>query len=178
MSLNILGHHIKHPVFVCKNLNQDAILGIDIISKINLSFNVKDKSFQINEIQLSQSWSLLTISSEKIPALTALPLRLQGVSDNGDRPPLNTTHLASIQTSDFPCLYANKGLVSPNRLGEVTVWVKNCHPFDIQLGRGEKIGSLEKVDPSQIAQIDQSRFLNEVQNSQKLPSPPVSSQTS
>ena len=160
LPLSVMGKELVHPVYICKNLNQNAIMGIDMIAKLNLNFNVKNRSFQINQIEKEYSLELMTISQEKIPALTALPLRLQGVTQKGERPNLNSTFVAKIFNSEFPCLFANKGLVAPNRLGEVTVWVKNCHPFEIELRRGDKIGSLEKVNNKCIAQIDQQRFLD------------------
>ena len=176
LKLNVLGQSVINPIYVCENLNQMAIMGIDLMRKLNLTYNFKKSEFQINSISpVSSQILLVTKSSEKIPALTARPLRLQGTTQDGQRPPLGAMAIAKIQNDEFPCLYADKGLVSPNRNGEVTVWVKNCHPFDILLERNEGVGSLEIVDSKQISLIDQDKFLKEIQSVQKSP-PPLSSE--
>lgn len=50
MELKILNSVFKHPVYVCSNLNQNAILGIDAIAKANLTFNIRKREFQIDEV--------------------------------------------------------------------------------------------------------------------------------
>ena len=172
LKLQVLGQTVINPIYVCENLGQIAIMGIDLMRKLNLTYNIKNSEFLINSISpVSSQILLVTKSSEKIPALTARPLRLQGTTQDGQRPPLGVMAIAKIQNDEFPCLYADKGLVSPNRNGEVTVWVKNCHPFDILLERNEGVGSLELVDSKQINLIDQDRFLKEINSVQKSPPP-------
>ena len=169
LELDVLGQKVKNPIYVCENLNQKAIMGVDLMKKLNLSFNFKKQEFHIDQISQGTKtdispFLLVTKSSEMIPALTALPLRLQGENSNGQRPPLNCLAVAQIKNKEFPCLYAHEGLVKPNKLGEITVWVKNCHPFDINLQRNEEIGFLEFVDRNLIDKIDQDKFIDEISN--------------
>ncbi|MGL6014350.1 MAG: hypothetical protein ACRC0J_23015, partial [Shewanella oncorhynchi] len=156
LKLNIMGKTVFNPVYVCKDLNQNAIMGIDLMKNLNLTYNVKKETFQIDQISRkeNETFMLKTKSSETIPALTARPLRLQGVSNNGHRPPLFVTAIATVKNEEFPCLFAKAGLVKPNRNGEITIWVKNCHPFEIQLQRDEGVGSLEIIDADQLNQME------------------------
>ena len=43
MNLEILGRKIQQVVFVCKNLGQSAILGIDAIEKLGLVYSARSK---------------------------------------------------------------------------------------------------------------------------------------
>jgi len=176
VKLEIMGKTVFNPVYICKDLSQNAIMGIDLMKNLNLTYNVKKETFQIDQISVHENntFMLKTKSSEIIPALTARPLRLQGVAVNGQRPPLFGTAIATIDNEEFPCLFARAGLVKPDRNGEITIWVKNCHPFEIQLQRNEEVGSLEIIDSDQLTQmekVDTERFVSEINLKNQRPPP-------
>ena len=83
LQLEYNGTTITHPTFVCENLNQSAILGIDAITAFKLTYDVPSQQFHINALQIEQKLSLTTISTEKIPALSATPIKLQGITAQG-----------------------------------------------------------------------------------------------
>ena len=45
LKLNIFGKELMHPIHVCRNLNQKAIVGIDLIEKLGLNYLAKAKVF-------------------------------------------------------------------------------------------------------------------------------------
>ena len=181
MDLNILGKIINTPVYVCSSLNQEAILGMDAIRKANLNFDVSSRQFHfqtdksIQEIESCPVAALTTKSLEKMPALTARPLRLAAFSPTLTRPLKGTMAVASIISEHFPLLAAADGLVTPTQNGEVTIWVKNCHPYDIDIPRGEIVGYAELIDhPESVDRIDSPLFVNELNSMPTKTPPPLS----
>ncbi len=45
MDISVFGRAIKQIVYVCENLNQNAIMGMDAIEKLSLNYSVKQKRF-------------------------------------------------------------------------------------------------------------------------------------
>ena len=178
LKLDILGKRFEHKVFVCDNLNQQAILGIDAIQKLGLNYNCRNRKFsfdeEINEIEQTFSVAALSaLSTEIFEPLTARPLRLTTLTDKGQRPPAGQMGVASIQSQNFPSLFSKEGLVTTNRLGEVTLMVKNCYPHQITIPRGEVLGMLEPIEGGTLQKLDSQKFLNEITKKKSFP-PPLS----
>jgi hypothetical protein len=45
MDISVFGCTIKQIVYVCENLNQNTIMGMDAIEKLSLNYSVKQKRF-------------------------------------------------------------------------------------------------------------------------------------
>ena len=146
MTLQIMGISCNNPVYVVDGLNQNAILGTDVMHKLNLCYSPKsnDFFFETNYPRFETA-QISTISTETLPALTTLPIKVTGLTPGCQRPPKGILSLASISAPNYPLIGGGQGLVTPNQLGEVTVLVQNCAPYDIQLQRGEVLGYIENI---------------------------------
>jgi hypothetical protein len=142
MSLNVMGQAIKAPVFVCENLNQCGIIGMNIIEKLGLAYNPKSRAFDFRVSALSaldcepQTALLSTPTSLTLPALTVSVIKLTAHSFTGLPLAPNTTGIAVIGSTDYPYLTGGPGLVNTGTVGEVSVIINNCSPCDISLPRG------------------------------------------
>ena len=177
LELDVLGRKIKHNIFVCENLNQEAILGIDAIQKLGLNFNIRKRQFFFDDINIiSQEFSvaaLSALSTEIFEPLTVRPLRLSSLSDKGQRPPAGQNGIAKIQSSNFPLLFSKEGLAVTNKLGEITLMVKNCYPYQITIPRGEVLGTFEPLEGGVFHQLDLQKFVGEISKEKNFP-PPLS----
>ena len=124
LNLKVLGKNFDQKVFVCENLNQEAILGIDAIQKLGLNYNIRKRTFFFDEnVNLISSHSvaaLSTISPERFEPLTMRKMTLTTLTNTGQRPPPGQTGIVKIQSADYPSLFSSEGLVTTNRLREVS----------------------------------------------------------
>ena len=75
MSLTICGRHIQQVVYVCENLGQPAILGIDAITKLELNYSAKQKTFFFETPDWNfKKGNLYALSAHNVLALTAQPI--------------------------------------------------------------------------------------------------------
>jgi hypothetical protein len=70
-------------------------------------------------------------------------------------------------------LNGGPGIVSTDRLGEVTVRINNCAPVEVEILRGTKIGFLESVNPSSIKEINRDLFVAAIDRVQPAMVPPI-----
>ena len=182
--LTIDNKTIIHPVYVCADATQ-SILGIDAIKAFGLRYSPTSHSFDFENnfpnlavSQNSISTQLASLSVLKnivIPPLTSLPLKVNTIASLACRPPPGVLGLATVGSPSYPYLNGGPGLVTTDRLGEVTVRVNNCAPMEIILVKGAIIGSLEIVNPSLVSQVDNNVFINAVQTQSLSPPPPLNS---
>ena len=146
MSLQVMGKNVKAPIYVCENLNQPAILGMDIIQQLGLSFNPVSRRFDFNISALTgtePSLALCLPSAVTIPPLCSAPVRLSVRSSTPSTVPTDVTGVAVIHTPEYPLLSGGPGLVSINNVHEVTVLINNCSPCAAELPRGTSLGFLD-----------------------------------
>ena len=62
--------------------------------------------------------------------------------------------LAHIGTTALPYLNGGPGLVTIDRLGEVTVWINNCAPTELTLQKGSIVGFFRNINSQNVQQID------------------------
>ena len=75
MNLNVLGRKILQPVYVCKNLGQNTILGIDAIEKLGLNYMASKRLFSLENNNCNfQKGTLYAISAHSVPPLTSQPI--------------------------------------------------------------------------------------------------------
>jgi hypothetical protein len=176
VDLEILGEKKSHKVLVCNTMKKSAILGIDAISIWGINFCVKNKTFskikEINQIERTNSVAALSvISTETFDPLTARPLRLSTLDGQGARPPAGKTGIASIKSVQYPALFAKDGLATTNRLGEVTLMVKNCLPYSVTIPRGEIVGYWEPLAGGVATKLDENKFISEISMKNRFPEP-------
>ncbi|MGV1013304.1 MAG: reverse transcriptase family protein, partial [Flavobacterium sp.] len=192
LSFNLNGQSIISPVYVCSNLNQDAILGMDAIKKFGLIYSPKRERFsfeneKISATTFSDSYfktssdsyqptfsdgyfsdnpsalaSLSVIKTVKIPPLTSLSLAVSSLSLDHYRPPPGILGLAHVGHPSLPFLNGGPGIVETNRLGEVTVRVNNCSPAEIELKKDSIIGYFETINPSTVKEINSDLFIHTI----------------
>ena len=167
MEFTLQNRTIVSPVFVCSNLNQNAILGMDAIKKFGLIYSpIKERfSFEtthVNSVQHSptQLATLKTVKTIIVPPLMSIPLTVSALSDNAYRPPAGITGLAYINSTEFPLLNGGPGIVQLNRYSETTIRVNNCSPAEIEIPKHSIIGYLESVLPQTIKEINSDLYVS------------------
>jgi transposase InsO family protein len=184
LSLNVFGKIIQHPVYVCDNLSQPAILGVDAIHRLGLIYSVTKKNFFFENQQtftapLQTSLPANNIASlslsqlTHIPALTSLALSVSATGVGGLTLPPNILALAHVGSPLLPLLNGGPGLVQTSDTGQVTIRLNNCSPSDIEIPRGTHIGFLESVQPSSVSLIDQNLIAATFAANSTPPPPPL-----
>ena len=160
MNLTVFGRQIQQTVFVCENLGQPAILGIDAIEKLGLNYSARTKRYFFEEQNFSfPTGKLMALSAHIVPPLSAQPIRVATITAQGQRPVAGLQAVATIQSPISPLLSGGPGLVKTNQLGEVTVMLQNCSPCAINISRGDTLGTLECIQGSHVEQVQ----INEIQ---------------
>jgi len=178
LTLTIHGREIVHPVYVCDNLHQNAILGIDAITKLGICYSTARKVFfyetainfdKVNNHKMFPGCnsehavaSLSTVHNLILPPFTTSVVRLSSLCEGSYRPPAGATGVAQIHSITHPALFAAPGLVQTDRLSEVSICLQNCSPSEVRLERNTPIGFVEFVSPSLIRQVDADKVINEI----------------
>ena len=192
MKLTIGNRTIVHPVYVTENKTQ-AILGIDAIKAFGLLYSPSKNSFSFENLMtpvhsvspispmptsdLDPSSALTSISiikSVTLPPLTSLSLSVSTISSLGLRPAPGVLGLAHVGTSAFPYLNGGPGLVTTDRLGEMTIRINNCSPTDLTLPKGSIVGFFEQVNPAAVQELQNDIFINAVNKVSSHFPPPLS----
>ncbi|MGV0986793.1 MAG: reverse transcriptase family protein, partial [Limnohabitans sp.] len=169
MDLNVFDRKIKQVVFVCENLGQPAILGIDAIEKLGLIYSTRTKKFFFeNESFDFNSGKLTAISAHIIPPFSALPLRVHAVTATGARPPAGLTAVATIGSPLLPLLSGGPGLVQTTQGGDVTVMIQNCAPTEMHISRGDILGSIECIEGEKIEQVNIDSIVDAIQQKENI----------
>jgi hypothetical protein len=181
------GKTIQNPVYVCSNLNQKAIIGMDVINKFGLIYSPLKDTFHFEDTPINSNYffqpkmpsnrsavaSLTVVKTVKIPPLTSISLSVSSLSSDHYRPPPGMLGLAHIGTPSLPYLNGGPGLVETNRLGEVTVRINNCSPVELKIERNTQIGFLESVCPSSVKEINSDLFISEIEKIEAKLKPPL-----
>jgi len=160
MHLTAFDRTIQQVVFVCDNLGQSAILGIDAIEKFGLNYSARTHKFFFETQNFSfPTGKLLALSAHIVPPLSAQPVRVATITAEGQRPVAGLQAVATVVSPISPLLSGGPGLVKTNQLGEVTIMLQNCSPCEINISRGDILGTLECIQGSHIEQVQ----VNEIQ---------------
>jgi hypothetical protein len=196
MKLTVGNKTIIHPVYVTENKTQ-AILGIHAIKAFGLLYSPSKHSFSFeNSVSvnsqpahaispivpmptsdLDPSSSLVSFSTLKsvtLPPLTSLSLSVSTISSLGLRPAPGVLELAHVGTSTFPYLNGGPGLVTTDRLGEMTVRINNCSPAELILPKNLIIGFFEPVNSTHVQELENDIFINAVNKVSSHFPPPLS----
>ena len=150
---------VKHNVIVVDNLNSAAIMGIDLIDKLGITYISRKREFVFQEQEPAfRIASMSTMSAEIIPAYACMPIRVSTLTTGSQRPGPNLRSMATIHCKEFPLLSGGPGLVVPNHAGQVTVLVQNCSPVDIELPRGITVGELENIHHEKLQPLDTDKL--------------------
>jgi dUTPase len=176
MNLSISNHSIQQVVYVCKNLGQSAILGIDAIEKFQLNYSVTKKKFSFeNEVNTTRKGILSAISAHTIPPFSVQPIRMYAIDEGtGTRWPTGVTAVAVVRSPLSPLLTGDPGLVTATQTGEVTVLLHNCAPTEIAVARGDILGEIESVQGQHFEQVKVQEIQAALQASQRSCPPPLS----
>ncbi len=112
------------------NLSTTLILGIDAINNLGITYLSRTKSFWFQEAHQR------VVSALKIPTHTRVPVTLGTTL-------VTVTGIASM---DFPCLFAQHGLVIPDDQVQVMIILKNCGEEDITIPRCSNIEYIESEE--------------------------------
>ena len=173
MHIEVMGRRLMHPVFVCENLTQPAIMGMDMISKLGLNYDCLSRVFSVQkEPDTAVVFSL--VSAEIIPPLTAVPMKVQLRGDNG-RSSSMRRGIARIDSVRYPLLSGGPGIIECNNDGTSIMMIKNCSPVPVSLERGENIGVCEPLvqEPMEVKpeKLMENMIAYLAKNKRKSPTP-------
>ena len=164
----------KHNVVVVDNLNSAAIMGIDLIDKLGITYNSRKREFSFEGSEPTYTTAAIsTLSAEMIPAYAVMPIQLSSLTRGALRPGPNLRSMATIACADFPLLSGGPGLVVPNHAGHVTMLVQNCSPVDIEIPRGTVMGELENIHQEKLTPLNEVD-LGRLKQNNKLRAAPMS----
>ncbi len=116
-----------------------------------------------SELDFSSNLTPLTLNKNVLlPPLTSISLSVSTLTDSGYRPPPGVLGLAHVGTTALPYLNGGPGLVTTDRLGEVTLRINNCAPTELNLLKGSVIGFFENIHSQKINRIDDELFVHAV----------------
>jgi hypothetical protein len=115
---------VMQPVTVFKNLSSPLILGINAIYNLGITYLSSTNSFMLQEDlnpEKFQKAGLRFISALKIPGHTKKnQVRFGTTIVRSQNPmPSGVMAVATIASMEFPCLFAQHGLVSPDHQDQV-----------------------------------------------------------
>jgi hypothetical protein len=119
------GKTIQNPVYVCSNLNQKAIIGMDVIKKFGLVYSPLKEAFNFEDTSINSNYffqlkmpsnqsavtSLILVKTVKIPPITSISLSVSSISSDHYPPPPGMLGLAHIGNPSLPYLNGGPGLI-------------------------------------------------------------------
>ena len=103
MHLTAFDRTIQQVVFVCDNLGQSAILGIDAIEKFGLNYSARTHKFFFETQNFSfPTGKLLALSAHIVPPLSAQPVRVATITAEGQRPVAGLQAVATVVSPISP----------------------------------------------------------------------------
>ena len=186
MPLTLHNQTITHPVYVCQNLHQPAILGYDAIKRFGIIFdptsnmfafqNQKDAWHSIADISPTVFAALYTHKRITLPPLSVASVQLCARTHTSAPMPPRITAIANILAPQHPLLFSGPALVESNALGNVTVKLHNCNSLPLTLPRMTHIGFLESIQLGQCARINEEQHVHSL-DARASPTLPNLSQT-
>ena len=152
---------IQHEIFVVKNLNEKLILGIDFILKHQLNYHTDTRSFSWEK---QDDWTHGRVKTRKIETLEGLSintLKLKIETENGYAPKAGTVCLVNVQTPNQPGLTGGPIMAEVDEEGNLSVPITSCYPSQIDLLRGEEIGTIENIHTCERRELN-PEFVNSV----------------
>ena len=151
-------------------------MGIDAIDNLGITYLSRTKCFKFQEElnpEGSKKADLRVIATLKIPAHAGNPVRLgttTGARQN--HMPSGVKAVSTFASLDFPYLFAQPGLVSPDHQGQIMILLQNCGDEDITIPRCSNIGYIENVkNPcfDEISEVKPNEWENKFSANAKLP---------
>ena len=163
---------VSHPCYVIKNLSEAAIMGIDFIQQHKLNYCPDKRSFSWKGGTSWTSGLMKLCSTETIPALTVVQVRVNLITDSGYTPSSDHDCLIKVSVNNKPIITGGPALVRPNSVGQAYVRISNCAPTDVTLSRSEILGFIENISDCEKRQINPT-FINSVADKKLTEKPPV-----
>ena len=157
MDISVFGRTIKQIVYVCENLNQNAIMGMDAIEKLSLNYSVKQKRFFFEDATSSFA-SAKVVNAKRVilPPLSTASVKVCALTPSSLSPPPNKRSIVTVRAENFPMLQGGPGLVNTNSSNEMFILIHNGSPVQQEIPRGEILGDLENIHNLHVEQIHES----------------------
>ena len=169
MKLSINGNNVIHPVHVCENLHQDAILGFDAIKQFGIILDTNSNMFafqssndnwhKIAEVSPTVMAALHIAKKVTLPPLAVASVQLAARTCNNQPVPPHITAIANVFSPMHPLLFGGPALVQSNALGNVVVKLHNCSAHPITLARTTHIGYMESIEPTLCTPVNEQQFV-------------------
>ena len=189
LEIKVHNRTISSPVFVCQKLHSNAILGMDVLSKMGICHAGDKKSFFFSDIldtkdankfvfqssnKNSENFStgISTIETVKIPPMCHATVCLNSQSEKGYSPPPGTYGISHISSNEFPNLTSNSGVTEIDKNGHVYVQVFNSDLWPITIPRAAVLGELEIVNKDRLHVVDKQLYLASIEKAVGNDPPP------
>jgi transposase InsO family protein len=173
LKIKILGKTFEHPVHVCHPMNQGGIIGMDIITRLGLTYLPARKSFTFDQhIAVGQSKQytaqtifknsagvvaeMLTDRQIKIPPHSSKVVHMNCASKQQHTTVAGATAVANIYSSQFPLLWGGPAIIQTNFKSKTSMPLINCGPTELTIPRGTAIGHLETIFADGAYQVDEA----------------------
>ena len=179
LKFKIFDKVFSHPVHVCETMNQQGIIGMDIIKRLGLTYLPNSKSFIFEShlaIDNSKTFnastvfkhssgviaSLVTDRKVIIPPHTQKTLQFNCIATTKDKTAAGVTAVANIFNSKEPLLWGGPALIQTNFKSKTHFPVTNCGPTAVTLERGTILGQMESIVEGAACKVDEQQLLHAV----------------
>ena len=139
--MKILEKSVSHPFFVCKNIKNEGILGIDFIKHHGLSFDAEKNVPYFS--RPDKKCNAILAKEIYLPARSATLASIHATAAG-----LQTL---AIQIPGCPQIFRNECLVNADTTKKVSVYLNNVSAAPQRLPRGTPVGTLEMTNDDDIS---------------------------
>lgn len=162
LSIYFDGKTFSHTFLIIKNLNEEGIFGIDLISKHQLNYSPTTREFSWNEGQYWKEGVIRSVHSITLSPLSVTPVKISVVTDKGWKVSEGQPVGVCVYNPNRPLLTSMPGLIMTDHNSSGTMMVQNCSPVEMRIPRGEVIGLAENYEDVSAVQIDGDK-INSIQ---------------
>ena len=155
LRFNLRGRSLEHDFYVVSNLRTEALFGVDLIKRHNLSYHAKSNTVNLGDIAAISTWdkaSLISASAITIPPLgtSTVHARIMSTPTIAISGP-GTAYIKPTSTK-IP-VAADEGIVTFSTTGHCRFLINNLSHSDLHLPANTWLGNAEPIDPGEVASI-------------------------
>ena len=163
MDMDVMGVLTKHRVIVVKELQDGAIMGHDLMAKLDISWIPGTRRFVFNGH--GKGWNKAQISmieETTIKAMHTQPVRILVETDSRETPKTTDLIMTNVHINGNAGKFvrSDNGITTTNNTGVATILLQNCNTTDVAIPRDFVIGTAENITDAQIQPMD-AEFLQQ-----------------
>jgi hypothetical protein len=146
MMMRILGKHIKHRIFVVRNLSEPVILGSDFIYQHQLSYcPIRHVIYWPGGNQRVKGHAQLA-SEVRLSPFSVQNVRVNLYTEDGARPRQRAPMIVNVISVVSPLITGGPALIEADSAGQAIIELYNCGPDTVDLPRKEPIATMENPE--------------------------------